>query len=128
MNSRRFCLSLVVFLLVVFSAWGEDHDPAEMSDAEILTELIQNLEAREKALNERETLLSERKILLDERASLLTEREQSLIAIETFSQSLRSELKATKRTDFWRGFGVGSALGLAAGGIGGIYIGGSISF
>ena len=118
----RFLFLLAVFFSLCFSVWG--NDPEEMTDLEILTELKQNLEYREKLISLRETSLTMRSEALQKREDNLQMREQSLIGIETFSQSLRKELEKKRNSDYWRGFLAGSVVGFA----GGSAIGGFIGF
>lgn len=131
MNLHRLFLYLV-FLLVCFSVAGQS--PSEMTDQEILTELIalnkqkaSELDARELSLNERESRLEFKETNLTLRENNLSEREQSMIALGNFSQSLREEIKKEARSDYWRGFAhgfaVGGSVGLAGGGWAGFKIG-----
>lgn len=122
MRWHRFCLLVAVFLLACFSAWAEN--PVEsMSEAEILTELSESLEARENLLNARESILTQRANQLEARETLLIQRENALTAIESLSTSLREELKREDRHAYWRGFAHGSVVGLAAGTAGGGWLG-----
>lgn len=119
--SLRSLFLLVVFCVACSLAYG--NDLAEMTDLEILTELKTNLDARESLIVSRETDLSLREARLSQRETDLQTREESLIAIGSFSQSLRDELKQKRNSDYWRGFAHGSATGFFVGSAAGGYLG-----
>ena len=96
---RKLLLCLVLFLVLCLPGFSQD--VSEMTDMEIIDELLVNLENRESLLVESEALLQERSATLNERESdletrdeslsererLLQERENSLTEIETSSKS-----------------------------------------
>ncbi len=105
----------------------------EMTDAEIIAELMTNLESREILANERELILNEREQSLNQRElklnlkedsiinreNLQSEKEKSSTVIETYWQNLKDD----KRSDYWTGFLHGSLTGIPLGFISGGYVG-----
>lgn len=70
-------------------------DPATMTDAEIIAELMESLKRREARIIERESLIAERESLLKEREALLTERDNLL--------TMRSEILAETES-YWKNY------------------------
>lgn len=125
-KSRTVCwLALALFCLCSGLSFGQAYDVSEMTDQEIIDELLVNLESRENSLaeseallkersdrlNERETDLETRDESLSERERLLQEREISLTGIET---SLKSYADATNRLTRQRNLAMGASAVLAA--------------
>lgn len=115
-NLKRFCLLLVLVFLVSSALYSDDLDPREMTDQEILTELIQLNEMKANQLAMRESALNERENTLDE-------REQRMIELGNFSQNLREEVRKENNAEFWRGFGIGFGTGFGIGAGTGVYVG-----
>ena len=103
MRGKLYVMWLPLLLVCCFSSqslWCQPLDVGEMSDLEIINELLTNLELRENILQEREQILSERERSLSvreqrlgERLSWLDERERSITLIETSLQNYSDALK-----------------------------------
>ncbi len=131
-------LLLLLFALSLQPLFSESPSVEEMTEAEILSELIENLNNREMALNEREANSKIKENNLDLRESFLNltenylngretdldEREKSWTEINNYWKSYGEEMRKKAQTEFWKGFAVGSA----AGGIGGFSLGFKIKY
>ena len=80
---RKLLLCLVLCLV---SLPGFSQDVSEMTDMEIIDELLVNLESRESLLVESGALLQERSDMLNEREADLETRDESLSERETLLQ------------------------------------------
>ena len=108
-------------------------DPAKMTDAQIIKELMENLNKREASIAERESLTARKESRLTEREndlilreanyqeklSLLETRKQLLIETESYWKSYKSETFKDKAI----AFGIGFAGGVVFGGYSGFKIG-----
>lgn len=114
-GSKRFLVGLCLCLVASSGLFSQE--VSEMTDAEIIAELLTNLEKREGLLNESESLLKMRDAILTERKSALEKREISLDEREKLTQewdnllteievSLKSYADDTKRRVFWLTGGV----------------------
>ena len=98
MCSRKSSLFLVAFLLLFSVCFSFAQDVANMTEAEIISELYENLESRESILRESESLLRTRAALLSEQEADLEKRETSLIERELWLSSRESSLNATENS------------------------------
>ncbi len=126
---------LLPLLLALFLSpspiFSGELDPGEMSDAEIIAELMTNLEIREQSLNVRESALNMRDLILDQRERQLTSRENSLNLIEKsldVTESYWKSLKGDLESEFRRGILWGSLGGFLAGSVTGITLGIKLRF
>lgn len=125
---KHFLLALLLLLSAYCSLYSDPKpDPATMTEAQILAELKVNLEKRKAILDERETELTQREQRLTERETDFQKRQESWNEINNFSQSLRKEIQQKNRSEYWRGFrdgaAVGGSAGLFLGGYAGLRIG-----
>jgi len=116
---------LLLLLLAVFSLplLAEGPDPGEMTDQEIIAELIANLTERESETTKREETLQQIERELQKREERLKKRESAITGIENYWISLISDMKKRKSLDFLQGFIYGFALGFGIGSTGGVAIG-----
>ncbi len=117
---------LLALLLSPSPIFSDELDPGEMSNAEIIAELMRNLDVREQSLNKRELALNERDLILDQRERQLTSRESNLNLIEKsldVTESYWRSFKGDLKTEFWRGILWGSLGGFLAGNVTGITLG-----
>lgn len=127
---------LAVLALLCWLPWGlfsEEKLPEEMTDQEIIQELINNLNQRETAikqkeliLNQREADLKARETELEQREERLQRRNESINEIETYWMNLIKDMEKIKKLEYWKGFFQGSSIGLSLGVAGGLYGGLSI--
>jgi len=111
-----FCILLSLLWVPIYST-----APEEMTDAEIVAELIENLEKREAILTEREADLNRREELLQQKEQLLSERESALTQrltwqseIENYWKNYKSESEKQIRGSFLRGLFYGATAGTIA--------------
>lgn len=101
-KSRRFYLrfgGLLLLFLLFFSVCSlSAQDVREMTDQEIIEQLLLDLEKRESLLIERESILRTRDAILTERESILESRENSLEEREQSTQEWESLLTETENS------------------------------
>jgi len=131
-----FLASVLLFLVSSYSFSDDLPDPENMTDSEILAELMNNLESREILANERELILNEREKNLEKREQGLDQKETSIknredlqnkkdessTAINFYWQSLKNDKKNDYWTGFLHGFATGGAIGFVGGGFTGFKI------
>lgn len=133
MKCGKKCLLGLVLLwllsLPVFSdgAIYPEKAPAEMTDQEIIMELLENLTERENETNRRAAILEQRELLIEEREKRLQQRESAIAGIETYWMSLISDMEKRKGNEYWRGFISGLSIGVGIGSTGGVAIGFTLS-
>lgn len=117
---KRFSLlpALLFFFFSGLCSAQELPDPAEMTDQQIIQELMSNLEKRKETLDERENLLSQRENELtlrendlNEREALMTMRSQFYQETSSFYQNYKKD-QAIKNLEW---FGIGFLSGFAVG-------------
>jgi len=91
-------LLLLGFLLLFSVCSLSAQDVETLTDAEIIEQLLQNLEERESLLLEKESLLRTRDAILTERESILESRENSLVEREQWTQDLQASLTKTENS------------------------------
>lgn len=108
----KYLLLFCLLLLILVPSFSQEKPVSEMTDSEIIAQLMQNLENSEKLLKEKEAILTEKENSLKKREESLSQREASLIIIESYWKSLKSDIQG----EFWRGFFWGSITGFIGGG------------
>ena len=130
-------LLLLLFVVLLQPLFSDLPSPEGMTETEIITELSENLNLREKALNERElnldskeNSLNQREIFLNQtetflnsRETYLKQREKSWIEINNYWKSYAAEMREKAKSEFWKGFLLGSGTGFFIGETSGIYFG-----
>lgn len=122
---KLFSVCLLLLFCLSWVCWPEDQllDPSEMTTAEILQELSENLTAREAATTQREQILNQREAELEEREKRLKKRIDAITGIESYWMSLIKDIEKIKTAEYWRGFLHGSAIGVFVGATAGIALG-----
>ena len=115
------CKYLLVLLLVLLPPLVFGLPPAEMTEAEIIAELMDNLEKRESLiesqeleLTERETRLTERKSLLEQRENTLNARQKLWTETEAYWKNYSDGMRRESRFNLIRGFAWGVFIGSMA--------------
>lgn len=110
-------LSLLVFLVLFSPLFSQS--PAEMTDAEIIAELMSNLEKRETLIKEKEARLNEREQTLIEKEAILEQRKQLSTETANFWKNYKKDTLESKiiigSLSFLGGFLAGNYTGFTLG-------------
>lgn len=128
---QSLLLLVALFCLSAGYCWAESPAVETMTDAEIIAELMSNLEVRENLIIEKEKSLDQRELNLTEREDLLIEREAILNLRKNLLSEIETSWKNSERDvliDRLIWFGIGSAAGFIGGGYSGFKLGLTVSY